>query len=66
MADMSDISRLDQSSAFKEICSHSAAALRVGLQYGFLPLVLYLGFRRGGQLPTGEPVQLGITSLLWG
>uniref|UniRef100_A0AC34FME3 Translocase of outer membrane 7 kDa subunit homolog n=1 Tax=Panagrolaimus sp. ES5 TaxID=591445 RepID=A0AC34FME3_9BILA len=66
MADMSDISRLDHSSTFNEICSHSATLLRLGLQYGFLPYVIYLGFKRGGQLPTGEYVELGLTSLLWG
>uniref|UniRef100_A0A914Y9U0 Mitochondrial import receptor subunit TOM7 homolog n=1 Tax=Panagrolaimus superbus TaxID=310955 RepID=A0A914Y9U0_9BILA len=66
MADMSDISRLDQPSTFHQVCSHSANLLRVGIQYGFLPFVIYLGFKRGGQLPTGEYVELGLLSLLWG
>lgn len=43
MADMSDISRLNEPSTFNQVCSYSASALRIGLQYGFLPYVIYLG-----------------------
>ena len=36
---------------------------RVTFQYGFIPVVLYLGFKRGAD--EGMP-SLGLESILWG
>uniref|UniRef100_A0A7E4V2I4 Mitochondrial import receptor subunit TOM7 homolog n=1 Tax=Panagrellus redivivus TaxID=6233 RepID=A0A7E4V2I4_PANRE len=63
---MSDFDSTPEKSLFDQTCSAGAEVLRLGLQYGFLPFVLYLGFQRGGETPTGERVELGFSSLFWG
>uniref|UniRef100_A0A0N5AWH7 Mitochondrial import receptor subunit TOM7 homolog n=1 Tax=Syphacia muris TaxID=451379 RepID=A0A0N5AWH7_9BILA len=41
--------------------------MRFGIQWGFVPVTLYLGFKRGADpSPNGQVVPLTLLSILWG
>ncbi|KHN80247.1 Mitochondrial import receptor subunit TOM7 -like protein [Toxocara canis] len=51
----------------QQLVSKSVDCLRLGVQWGFVPFILYLGFRQGAEpLPNGQVVPLTLLSLLWG
>jgi len=58
--------REEEYNMYHSLCRTGATLVRLGLQYAFLPYVVYLGLQQGGETPTGEPVELGLSSLLWG
>uniref|UniRef100_A0A0M3IQV7 Mitochondrial import receptor subunit TOM7 homolog n=1 Tax=Ascaris lumbricoides TaxID=6252 RepID=A0A0M3IQV7_ASCLU len=55
------------SAAQQQFISKSVVCFRFGVQWGFVPFILYLGFRQGAEpLPNGQIVPLTLLSLLWG
>eukprot|EP00080_Pristionchus_pacificus_P016256 PDM76276.1 ufm-1 [Pristionchus pacificus] len=55
------------SPAAKELVVKGVNVATVGIQWGFVPFVVYLGFRKGAEpMPNGEVVPLTLFSLLWG
>jgi len=51
------------SPATKQLIGTSVTLMRLGIQYGFVPFIVYLGYRKGAD--TGMP-PLEMKSLLWG
>ncbi|VDD88410.1 unnamed protein product [Enterobius vermicularis] len=49
------------------VISKAVDLLRFAVQWGFVPMTLYLGFRHGAEPgPNGQVVPLTILSILWG
>ncbi|MFH4984263.1 hypothetical protein AB6A40_010972 [Gnathostoma spinigerum] len=51
----------------QRLVSRSVDVLKFFVQWGFVPVVLYCGFRHGPEpLPNGQVIPLTLLSLLWG
>ncbi|CAD6188592.1 unnamed protein product [Caenorhabditis auriculariae] len=51
----------------KLFISKSVEVTTFAIQWGFVPFVVYLGFRKGAEpMPNGQVIPLSVMSLLWG
>uniref|UniRef100_A0A0K0ETV8 Mitochondrial import receptor subunit TOM7 homolog n=1 Tax=Strongyloides venezuelensis TaxID=75913 RepID=A0A0K0ETV8_STRVS len=51
----------------KNMVNIAGTGIRLAVQYGFVPLVIYIGIRNGSDpLPNGEVVPISVMNLFWG
>ena len=65
---MTESKNLVSGDALNNMLAKSAKIFRLGFQWGFVPAVVYLGFRRGADvMPNGETApSLTLASIFWG
>ncbi|CAP31258.1 Protein CBR-TOMM-7 [Caenorhabditis briggsae] len=55
------------SPATKSFIGKTVDVSTLAIQWGFVPFVVYLGFKKGAEpMPNGQVIPLTVMSLLWG